>query len=115
MRKFLILTTSEFNPSDGTYKPVSSKFWADLNERLNYRGSANARDGFHIKNIMPGYFRRPKPTQEQRQLAYEEKCLENGKRPFNYSDQLWEEYLHDVRSEDHTVRCENANAWMYQI
>lgn len=108
MNTLTIITTSEFNPSEGTLQPVSSKYWADVNERINYRG---LRSPYHIKNN--NVCRLPQLTQAQRQDAYEVKCLENGLRPYGYPDNLWEEYLRDCVSEDHTAKCEAKNEWRY--
>lgn len=106
--KILIKLTSEFHPSDGTWNPVSSKYIADLHERISYRGTNPV---FHIKECRP---RRKQLTKDERQDRYGVRCLEKGIRPYNYPDDLWNEYLRDVESEEHINRCEVKMAFMYE-
>ena len=111
LQKYPILTTAELLAGDEIYRPVSSKYWADVNERINYRG---LRAPYHIMSGQPGYYRRPTLTHEQRYDRYVEYCLERGTRPYGYPDNLWSEYLSDCRHAEHTARCESANAWRYE-
>lgn len=106
MKTFIIKLTSDFNGSDGTWSPVK-RF--NMHERISYRGENPV---YHILNLIPSYFN--SPTQQQRQEKHEISCLEKGIRPFGYPDHLWNEYLSDVRNEEHTALCEAKNEFLYQ-
>ena len=110
--KFPILSTCQYNYADGGYFPVSNKYWADINERINYR---SLRSPYHITNNNPYSLRKNTPTQQERKINYEVKCLELGLRPFNYPETLWQDYLREVESEEHTARCEAKNSWRYEV
>lgn len=104
MGNLLIKTTAEFLPGDGIFIPAK-RF--NVNERINHRGDHS------MYHIFECYYSKKPQTHQQREDAYIEKCLENGVRPFNYPEHLWQEYLRDCASEEHTNRCEEKNAWMY--
>ncbi len=100
----IILKTSEYNYSIGGYEAIRS---FNINERISYRG---LNSPYHIRNNYPTVVDNFKDARKDR---YEVKCLEEGIRPFGYPDKLWNEYLSDVESENHTNRCEAQDAWMY--
>lgn len=103
-QNLLIKTTAEFLAGDGIYVPVKRY---SVNERINHRAE---RTGYHILNT---YQHPVDGSHLARQNRYIERSLELGIRPHGYSDQEWEQHLSDVRSEEHTERCE-AKAYSYQ-
>lgn len=107
MKNLIIKTTSEYNANLGTYKPVSHYF-GSMNDRINYRGTKP------VYHITMNHGTDKQLSREQRQDRYEVSCLEKGKRPYNYPQNLWEEYLRDVQSEEHTNKCEARDAWKYE-
>ncbi len=106
--KSLVQLTANYYPSTGTWKSFSH---LSLNERISFRGTDYASMGYNAKSV-PGW--NAIDSREDKLSNYIVRCLENNIRPFNYSDELWEEHVREVAHEEHTALCENKNAWMYK-
>lgn len=105
--KHLIQLTSEYCHSEGVYKPVG----LSINERISYRGELPK---CHIKLVIGRYLRPENTSHEFRHQEYITKCLEKMIRPFNYPDNLWNEWVRECEMEEHTELCAAKNAWMYE-
>lgn len=102
----LIARTAVYNNADGGYY-FEKRF--NIHQRINHKASDQRH--YHISNMDL----RGRPIDhESRQNRYEVKCLEKGIRPFNYPDNLWNEYLRDIANEEHFNKCEAKNAWRYE-
>ncbi len=105
-KKSRILFTSNYNNGDGGYTP-SRRF--NLDQRINYRATEVPH---HIENFWVKPFISDE-SHQARKDRYEVRMLEKGLRPYGYPEHLFEEYLRDIESEEHTARCEAKNEWMY--
>lgn len=107
--KSLVQLTANFSHTNESWRNVSN---LNINQRISYRGTKFAKEGEHVK-FQFNYWDKIL-SKAEREINYECRCLENNIRPYNYPDNLWEEHLRECAHEEHTNRCENKNAWMYQ-
>lgn len=105
---FLIHRTAHYNNADGGYY-FEKRF--NIHQRINHKSSDQRH--YHIANI--GYNFRQDWTKEQKKNDWKLRCLEQGKRPFNYPENLWQEYLNDTAEEEYQNEMENKNAWRYEV
>lgn len=110
MKTFPIATTVNYSFVNETYSRV--KF--DINTIITFRGSHCGKQGFHINTCnglawdSVGAF-----TREQRLENYIFHTLEQGLRPFCYTDEQWTQYHHDMRSELHSEMCEAKSSYYF--
>lgn len=106
--KHNILKTAIFNASEGTYELMKS---FSLHQRINYRG---LNSPYHMANNYPYRNWNDDKSHDARKKRYEWTCLEKGIRPYDYPENLWQQYLRECADEEHVVRCEAKTAWMYE-
>jgi hypothetical protein len=99
-------STLAYNHPNETYSFASGY---DLHTRISFRGTVH----HHLRNIA-GLGNTIPETKEQRYDNYVWRCLEEGIRPYGYSDADWNSYLHEFRLEAHSDRCANAESWRYE-
>ena len=100
----LMHLTSNYDYSKGGFTPVAR---ANLHQRIYYRGLLPVH---HLNNnFMFSNFQTP--THAQRLEVYQCKCLENGVRPFNYPDNLWNEFQRDFKDAEFEARQEDEREY----
>lgn len=98
-----IAKTARFSSVNETYSPIGN-----LHERISFRGM-NIHWEFEAFRNAFGDLARPL-TKQQKIENYEWSCCEAGEKPFHWTDEQWNQHLADVRSEQHTDKCE-AKSW----
>jgi hypothetical protein len=88
---------SVYNCVDETRKLYT--YETNVHNRINHKATSL----YHIKEISKNYNRIK--TKEERLEDYEFKCIEQGIKPFHFTNAQWEEVLIDIENEEHYERC----------
>lgn len=101
----LVKNTSEFSLNGKKWIPCKE---FNIHQRINHRSSKESN--YHIKLSI--YNVNVNILKEAKKERYICSCLEQGIRPYGYSDDLWEKYLKEIANETHLNRRLTKIAWM---
>jgi hypothetical protein len=90
--KHIIRLTAEISNCNSSMQPVKRY---NLHERINYRGTNPV---YHIYNNAPFV---QDISHNARLGRYEERCIENGIKPFHYTDEEFNYIMNDIAGEQY--------------
>ncbi len=110
-----VLQTVNYNFANETYSRV--RF--DINTIITFMGTNTAKQGWHIGGssdpVNADWAGATQLTKQQRFENYEFAMLEQGSRPFHFTDEQWQQYQHDLKSELHSEKCEDLYFRMHSV